>query len=359
MTALQQLLTTHDSLKDHALVLARPSDISYFTGFEFLTPLDQERDAYLVVTPQTAHLLYASFSPFTQLPWLRSSTGASPQALCQVVEQLTTEEHLSHVSIDEQSLFIHEYRALQSLANITLRPLDRTTIWQLRMHKDAAEIEALRAACRATSQVVNATSKALREGMTELDVRDMVESGLRQAGCTGLSFPSIVCFGPHAALPHHQPTTTALQPNTAVLIDVGGSVNGYRADMTRTVWFGPQPSETFVRVEKAVLEAYQAALEVASARGRKTAKDIDTAARSSIGNHGYGEQFIHTTGHGVGLDIHEPPSLSWRNEQPIEPGMTITIEPGIYLVDQFGYRYENTLLVTDAGCESLTQEQPS
>lgn len=125
--------------------------------------------------------------------------------------------------------------------------------------------------------------------------------------------------------------------------------------MTRSFWFGPQPSAEFRRVERVVRAAYRQTLERLRHRPTSlTTQHLDEAARTTIANHGYGERFIHTTGHGLGLEIHEPPSLSWQDQAPIQPGMALTIEPGVYLPDQFGYRHENTVLVTASGGDILT-----
>ena len=140
-----------------------------------------------------------------------------------------------------------------------------------------------------------------------------------------------------------------------ILIDLGATVNGYHGDMSRTVWFGKKPSPEFLKVEEVVKAAYQEAVSALKNRqGQQIlAKDLDQAARGVITQAGYGKNFIHTTGHGLGLDIHENLSLNWNNEQPILPQMVITIEPGIYLEGKFGYRYENMVVVNDDGAMEL------
>ena len=127
--------------------------------------------------------------------------------------------------------------------------------------------------------------------------------------------------------------------------------------MTRSFWFGDKPTQEYLKVKKTVHQAYQAALAKLTQplTNQLQAKDLDQAARSVISLAGYGPKFIHTTGHGLGLDIHEPPSLNWRNDQEIKPGMVITLEPGIYLNGRFGCRHENTILVTKDGAQELTK----
>lgn len=125
--------------------------------------------------------------------------------------------------------------------------------------------------------------------------------------------------------------------------------------MTRSWWHGKKPPTAFSQIKNLVDEAYARTLDVLTQRAHHvTAKEVDEAARTFITQAGFGQQFIHTTGHGVGLDIHEPPSLYWRNQLPLSAGMVVTIEPGIYLNHQFGYRWENTVLITETSCQELT-----
>lgn len=197
----------------------------------------------------------------------------------------------------------------------------------------------------------------LKEGITEIEVKKRISNLFELNNILDLAFPIIVAFGPNSALPHHQPGEKILQNNMTVLIDIGAKVSDYCADMTRTIWFGKQKSERFIEIESIVLQAYKEVINKMD--DRKTsikANDLDNAARTYIVSKGYGNQFIHTTGHGLGLSIHEPPSISWSNQTNIEPNMIITIEPGIYLNDEFGYRYENTVLVTKDGTKELTFE---
>jgi Xaa-Pro aminopeptidase len=196
--------------------------------------------------------------------------------------------------------------------------------------------------------------------MSELQIARQLEIAMLEAGSTGPAFPTIVAIGEHGALPHHQPTDRVLQPDEPILIDFGATYQGYRSDITRTVWIGDQVSDAFTKYEQLVRQAYTASLALLSHPTESTpftpptAGMLDQAARQVIATAGYGAEFIHTTGHGVGLDIHEQPSLYQGQPTPITPGMVITIEPGIYLTGTMGYRYENTILVTETGYTELT-----
>ncbi len=350
LAVLRQLIAPQSQ---SGLLLTRPTDITHATGFEFLIPLEQEREAYLVITQDSAHLIHASFSPVNPVEGIKLVPGSTPKRLAEVLEKIREAEDVSTFFTDTQTLFVNELQVLQAQTSCNFPVLDREQIWAARLCKSVTEVAALRAACHQTALVMDDTIEHLRVGMTELEVANLLESQLRQSNFLPLSFPTIVCFGAHSALPHHQPDNTPLAQNTPVLIDFGGTKGGYHADMTRTVWFGDQPSATFTQVEQVVLSAYEAAI-AAQASRQVTAKMVDKAARDVIEAAGFGAQFIHTTGHGVGLEIHEPPSLSWRNEAELKPGMTITVEPGIYLPGEFGYRFENTVLITETGVENLT-----
>ena len=334
------------------LLLSTPTDITYFSGFQFLVP--EEREALMVITPQSATLLRASFSPFKKSDGIVDIAGCYPEALQELIVKLKKTDGLRELQIDPNSLFVNEYYHLQALPALHLTDLDRQRIWKLRTIKSSQEIKYIRQAARITKKVMKLVLAQLTVGQTELELKQLIENALTELGSQQPAFPTIVAFGAHAALPHHQPTSTKLSSNTAVLLDFGATVAGYRADMTRTIWFGDQPSAEFVQVKKLVIAAYRQVLKLLDQPKVVTAQELDHAARSLITAAGYGSKFIHTTGHGLGLDIHESLSLSWRNTQQILPHMVITIEPGIYLTGQFGYRHENTVLVTQNGGQALT-----
>jgi Xaa-Pro aminopeptidase len=340
-----------------ALVLSSVSDIRYFTNFAFLVP--SEREALLVVTQHSLHLLYASFSPISKQSEFAYYAGCFPHQLATVASEVCSREGVTKVLLDEDSLVLAEYKALGSIPSVSLVPLDRRRIWDFRMIKDESECAHLRHAGAHTHAAVTTVRSMLQPGMTEQDVAALLEHELRQRKCLPLAFPTIVAFGEHTALPHHQPTERPLKNEMPILIDVGGTTAGYAADMTRTFWFGDTPSLQFQTLKSAVTAAYQSAIAVvqhstSSKPHSLLAKDVDHAARTHIEQAGFGSHFIHTTGHGLGLDIHEQPSLSSSNETVIAPGMAVTVEPGIYLENELGFRYENTCIVTTNGLEVTT-----
>lgn len=319
-----------------AVLLADPQHIRYLTGFQSLAP--GEREAFLVMTNDSATLLYASFSPVEKQSIIEYVPKCSVAAVLEKIPSIT------NLAADLQALTATEYQALKK-SSLTLSPWNFEALWQQRMHKDKQELVLISRAVEITKNVLEQILSALTVDMTEHDVRRNLDAQLLLAGADGTAFPTIVAFGENSALPHHQPTDKKLEKEMAVLIDCGAQVAGCCADMTRTVWFGGTPDPEFVKIDAIVHQAFETA-KTALRKEKPTAESIDIAARKVIADAGYGQQFIHTTGHGLGLSIHEPPSLSARNEQVIEPGMVITIEPGIYLTGKFGVRFEETVLLS-------------
>ncbi|MBX2821078.1 MAG: aminopeptidase P family protein [Rhodothermaceae bacterium] len=217
--------------------------------------------------------------------------------------------------------------------------------------KSKRERELIADSQRITDEVFDHLLGFVKPGMSEQDIAaEIVYQHLRR-GASAMSFDPIVASGPNSALPHARPTQRVLQQGDMVVIDMGCFKNGYASDMTRTLAIG-EPGEEARTVYQVVLDAQSKALEAASPN--LTSKELDSAARSIIEDAGYGSFFSHSLGHGVGLQIHEWPSVSWKAEYPLQAGMIITIEPGIYIPDQFGVRIEDMIQLTETGCDNLT-----
>lgn len=241
--------------------------------------------------------------------------------------------------------------ALRLLGHLEAPKHDFTskTVGRLRARKDKEEYDALLASARINDAAVAAAFKSLRSGMTERDVLKIIHEEYQQHGVRA-EFTS-VCFGGNGAFPHHHTGHTVLEDGMAILIDTGCRAHGYPSDMTRCGWFGT-PDPQFGEVCSIVEEAVCAAL--AAAKPGVSAADVDAAARTVIEAAGYGAQFPHRTGHGVGLDIHEEPYISAANKRALEAGNVFSIEPGIYLEGRFGIRLEEVVFLTDAGPEILS-----
>ncbi len=223
----------------------------------------------------------------------------------------------------------------------------------LRRRKDEAELDAIRRAGRIADQVVTEI-RALGGGaigMTEAELAAEIERRLADAGGEAVPFEVIVGSGPNGAKPHHTHGDRVVRSGDPVVLDFGTRVDEYPSDQTRTVVFEGDPPAEFRRAHDAVREAQDAA--VAAVEPGATAGEVDAAAREVIEAAGYGDRFIHRTGHGVGLDVHEEPYVVAGSDVELEPGMVFSVEPGVYLPGEFGVRIEDLVAVTEDGCERL------
>jgi Xaa-Pro aminopeptidase len=230
---------------------------------------------------------------------------------------------------------------------VALEPL----VAKLREIKDADEIAKLRAAAALGCKLFDHILSYMQPGMTEVAVAAELEHRARLAGAESMSFQTIVASGERSSLPHGHATLAKLPRRGFVTLDFGVLLDGYCSDMTRTVHMGRATSEERNAYD-AVLEAQEAG--VAAVRSGVTTGDVDEATRSVLRRAGLAEWFTHSTGHGVGLEIHESPRLATKQTQKLKTGMIVTIEPGIYMPGRFGLRIEDTVLVTRSGCEILT-----
>ncbi len=239
-------------------------------------------------------------------------------------------------------------RALPSRAEFT--PTTEGLIAKQRMVKDEGEIALIRAAVNLNSKALALALKHLKPGMTETELAAEIDYRSRRLGANGPAFDTIVAAGTRAALPHARPGSARIEPGM-LLIDMGAFLSGYSSDMTRMVHIG-RAAPKYRKAYKAVLEAQLAAID--TVRPGATAASIDRAARRVLAQHGLEREFVHSTGHGLGLEIHEAPRLGKSDKTKLEPGMAITIEPGVYMEGWGGIRIEDTVLVTKTGCEILT-----
>ncbi|MFT4605558.1 MAG: Xaa-Pro dipeptidase [Rhodothermales bacterium] len=256
------------------------------------------------------------------------------------------------VGVEPRWLRVLELRFLEGAASRATLVSGEEAIAHLRMHKDAIELDMMRTATRIAQDALKATLPKLEAGITELEAASLLIQNMLRLGSGGeLPFQPIVAFGPNSANPHAEPTDRPLQEGDLALFDWGANYKGYFSDLTRTFTFGDVDPELLMI--GGLVEAANAAGRAASAPGVQ-AGDIDRAARAVIAEAGYGEYFMHRTGHGLGLEVHEEPYIRDDNAQLMAPGMTFTIEPGIYLAGRGGVRIEDDLVITADGAESLS-----
>lgn len=217
---------------------------------------------------------------------------------------------------------------------------------ELRVAKDADELEAIRRAQAATDSAFESILARFSIGVSERQIAVELERLLRDEGVDGVAFPSIVAFGERTAEPHHQPTHRLLEEGDVINLDFGGVVDGYHADMTRTIAFGSAPTE-LRKIHDIVREAQQAGVDAVKAG--VTGAAVDEACRAPIAAAGYAEAFVHGTGHGVGLEIHEAPWLGKGHDGELPAGSIVTVEPGVYVPGLGGVRIEDMVEVGDHG----------
>lgn len=223
---------------------------------------------------------------------------------------------------------------------------------QLRASKDESEIAILKEALALTDRALAYGLEQVRPGMTERELAWLLEAYMRTHGAEGVSFEPLVQAGPHSAMPHYKSGEGVIQEGQPLLIDMGAKVKGYCADLTRTVWVGSAPDDTFRKIYDVVLRAQEEAEK--AIRAGMIGKDAHALAQKVIDDAGYGPYFGHGLGHGVGLAIHEKPSAGRISEDILVPGSVITVEPGIYISGWGGVRIEDVVLVADHGVEVLT-----
>jgi Xaa-Pro dipeptidase len=258
----------------------------------------------------------------------------------------------SRVGVANSMPAVHVLGLRASLPGVA-QTLAGPVLAQLRMRKDAAEVAQLRAAAEAIDRVHARMGEFLRPGRTEAQVGADIADAIVAEGHTEAAFV-IVGSGPNGASPHHELSDRVIEPADVVVVDIGGPLlTGYNSDSTRTYAVGGQPAEHVRRVYAVLQEAQEAACQ--AVRPGISAESVDVAARRIISEAGYGEHFVHRTGHGIGLDVHEEPYIVGGNDLELAPGMAFSVEPGIYLEGDWGARIEDIMVVTETGGERLNQ----
>jgi Xaa-Pro dipeptidase len=257
-----------------------------------------------------------------------------------------------NVAIEKEHMNVERYEHLLSLFRNASFVSAEEKLRKLRMIKDAKELKIIEEACALADFAVEFGASEIKEGKTELDILNAVEYALKQKGVTEMSFATMVLTGSNAASPHGNPGQTKIKKGDFVLFDLGVVVDRYCSDITRTVAFG-DINEKQKEIYDTVLKAQLAAVE--ASKPGVTAAEVDLTARNIIADAGYGEFFPHRLGHGLGISVHEYPSLTETNPLVLEEGMVYTIEPGIYVPNVAGVRIEDDVYITADGVKILTK----
>jgi Xaa-Pro aminopeptidase len=278
---------------------------------------------------------------------VRIAKGPLPKAIVREIDR----SRAGRVGFEQDNVTVGQLEALKKElpARTQLEPVPGV-IERLRMIKDAGEIEKIRASVISNSSALEAALKRFKVGMKESELAAEIDYQNRKLGAEAPSFDTIVAAGEHSAMPHAHPGAGRISPGM-LLIDMGAFRDGYASDMTRMVHVGPGTPK-YKRAYSAVLEAQLAAID--AVKPGVTTNSVDRAARATLKRHGLEREFVHSTGHGLGLEIHEIPRIGRKDKTKLEAGMAITIEPGVYIEGWGGIRIEDTVLVTAGGCEILT-----
>jgi Xaa-Pro aminopeptidase len=338
------------------LLVSPSADYRYVTG---LVPPVPTRMTFLVVPADgeirlvTPSLEAAGFESHTELQGLVTpvawSDGDDPASVA--ADAVRSNGPARRVAVSDRTWAKHLVPLVDRLSGAQIVSA-ASVIGPVRAVKDASEIAALGEAAQRVQEVAGQLADMRWTGRTEREAADEVASRMREAGHEEVNFV-ILASGPHSANPHGMPTDRAIQTGDVVQLDFGGKVGSYSSDIARVVTVG-EPTGEVREVYDIVVRAYEAG--VAAARVGATGEEVDAAARSVISDAGYGERFLHRTGHGIGLDEHEEPFIIAGNTQPLVAGNVFSVEPGIYLADRFGVRLENIVALDETGPRELSKD---
>ena len=326
------------------------TDQFYLTGF------DGEDGAALVLPQQVYLLTDGRFAQeaATAAPW--ASAVIRTGSLAEALARLTRKHRLRRIGFQPAHLSVRDHAVLRK----TIRPAKLVPmpplVDKLRLIKDVSEAAALTKAVRVAEAAFKATIRRIRPGMTERQLAARLQHEMIVRGASTASFPIIVAEGPNSSLPHARPGNRRLRPGSAVLIDWGAAVDHYCCDLTRVIFIRRIPPR-FRRMYQHVLAAQAEAIKAIRPGARMC--DVDAVARARLKQAGLARRFAHSLGHGLGLEVHEPPRLAKRVTEPLQAGMVVTVEPGVYFPGLGGVRIEDDVLVTPDGCRvmsSLTRD---
>lgn len=334
--------------KTDCALIVDPINRRYFTGMK-------SSSGYLLVFPEQSYFI-------TDSRYIERSREVVRH--CEVLEQerdlyaqfreILHRHGAKSIAVESHSMTLREYdrirKALPDFEILGDASLSKA-IYALRTVKSPEEIRKIKSAQALAEQALQELLQHLHAGMTEREVALELDFHMRRNGAEDLSFETIALTGAHSSMPHGVPDDRIIEKNSFVLMDFGAVVDGYHSDMTRTVCVG-QPTAEMQEVYEIVRNAQDSARN--SAKPGISGKALDAVARDLITKAGYGAQFGHSLGHGVGLEIHEYPTASPSNPELLEPGNVVTIEPGIYLPGKFGVRIEDFVYITKNSCENLT-----
>lgn len=330
-----------------SMLVTNTSNVRYLTGFT-------GEDSFLVISSDEEILI--SDPRFEQQigeqcpgmdSWIRQPGELTWDVVCDQLKRRA----LTDLVVESADLSVERFDQLLEQSSVGRLEKGRVQVEQLRQIKDTHEVQLIRRAVDIAERAFRCVQAQLSEAQTELEIAHELDRLIRKLGGGGCSFPTIVAVGARAALPHAWPGSAQVGTSSFVLIDWGATYQGYCSDLTRVLLNSKIPPK-FMEVYGAVHSAQQAAIQ--AIRPGVLASEIDRVAREVIESFGMGAQFNHGLGHGIGLDVHEAPRLGRNQDRPLEKGMVVTVEPGVYFPGFGGVRIEDDFLVTESGCERLS-----
>ena len=327
-------------------LITDPKSIWYLTGIS-LEPMERFFGLYLNTNGQNILFLNNMFTvPKTGIQeiWL-SDTDNVPEVVANAIDKTTT------LGVDK-NLKAKVLLPLMELCPETTFKVASPCVDNVRAQKDSFELDKLRLASEINDKCMEQIRGFIRDGVTEIEVATEINRLYKELGAECMSFTPIVAFGPHAADPHHSSDNTVLKEGDCILIDTGCVKDDYCSDMTRT-YFWKKADEKYLKLHDICREANEAAENMIKPGVRFC--DIDKTARDHISSFGYGENFTHRLGHSIGCEAHEFGDVGAKNTDPVAVGNVFSIEPGIYLPDEFGVRIEDLVIVTETGCEIINK----
>ncbi len=332
-----------------AILVTNESNVRYLTGFT-------GDSSYLIVTSGGDEAAVLISDPRyeeqieEQCPGLATHIRKPSELLLPVTCKLLKRMDVSKLVVEANSMTLSMFDQLQE-AKFGELIRGKAEVESLRAIKDAGEVKLIRRAVDIAERAFISMRAQMRPNMTELEFAHELEHSMRKLGAEGCAFDPIVAVGPRAALPHAEPGTNQLSENPFVLIDWGATVDGYRSDLTRVLTTGRIPAKIFKAYE-AVLTAQLAAID--ALRPGVTGCEVDAIVRETLAGYSMEKRFNHGLGHGIGLDIHEAPRMGKNFPTPVEAGMVVTVEPGVYYPGLGGIRIEDDVLITESGAEVLS-----
>ncbi|RRJ66481.1 aminopeptidase P family protein [Paenibacillus oralis] len=329
-----------------ALLITGEVNRRYLTGFT-------GSSGYVLVTPEKAWLL-------TDFRYLTQAAEQAPgfeivdhgASVTGTIKSLLAQENLERLGFEEEHVVFSAYRTYErELKPTALVPVSGL-IEELRLYKDSEELALMKEAAELADRTFLHMLDVLKPGVSEWDAALELETFMRKHGAEGTSFDTIIASGERSALPHGRASERIMQTGELVTMDFGAFMNGYCSDITRTVALG-KPADKLREIYDIVLEAQLHTLE--HLRPGMTGREADALARDIIARYGYGEYFGHSTGHGLGMEVHENPRVSKTSDTVLKPGMVVTVEPGIYLPGLGGVRIEDDVVITETGVRRLTE----